>query len=179
MSRRQRRYFVNMRYQMGRALVAVAGNALVAVLMAVFFAWFYLLEWDGAMAYDHNRTIPVYVMVIVGLVIAVSALFSLRRSRAVAGMMHKLHTVLDEAGKGRFPERDLAFRKSDYFRQVATPLNACLRRGRRGQGLALALRALDERIEAQNLDRAEILRCIRELQAEYPPDRPGEPARER
>lgn len=135
MSRRfHRRLLVDPRYQFFQMAAVVLANILVTILIAGLLSWFYLVAWDGSVAVNHNQRVPVYVAVAALTVTLLTVYCSLRRSRAVAGMMHKLHAVLDNAGQGRLPESRLTFRQSDYFAQLADPLNRCLDRLRQQQG---------------------------------------------
>jgi len=125
-----RKLLVNPRYQMVQIGVVVLANSLVTLLVAGLLSWFYLLYWDGSIVVQHNARIPYYVLAAVLLVTSLTVLFSLQRSRMVAGMMKKIQMVLENAEAGRFPEQPLAFRKSDSFPQLAAPLNRCLDRMR-------------------------------------------------
>lgn len=160
----KRAYLVDGRYQLGQMAVEIASNVLVALAIAALLSWFYLLEWDGSVAYDHNRRIPVYLLAFVLITVLTASFFSLRRSRSIAGMMKKLHSVLDNAARGVFPEGELAFRKSDYYGHLAAPLNSCLRQLQQKKGTDAAqavdeLRGLAARIEKREIDEVEIVRC--------------------
>lgn len=122
----RRKYLVNGRYQLAQALVAVLANAFAVLLTGALLAWFYLVVWDGSLAVNHNRLIPLYLAGSLTVVVFSSSYFSLRSSRSVAGMMKKLQMVLEDAGRGVLPERQVRFRKSDYFQELEAPLNACL-----------------------------------------------------
>ncbi len=122
----KRRYLVDGRYQFTQLLAVVLANILVVLLVAALLSWFYLLAWDGSVAYNHNQRIPVYVVGCLLVVILASSYFSMRRSRETAGMMKKLRSVLENAGKGVFPEQPLMFRRSDHYKDMAEPLNTCL-----------------------------------------------------
>jgi len=135
-TRYKRRYFVDLGYQLPQLAVFLFSNVLVALLIAAFLSWFYLLAWDGSVAYNHNRFIPVYIVSIVVCVALAAAFFSLRRSREIAGMMKKLQLLLNEASHGRLPDGDVTFRKSDYFAPLAGPLNNCLDRLRQNGSVA-------------------------------------------
>lgn len=124
----RRKYLVDIGYQFAQAGLVIAANLLVALLMAALLSWFYLLEWDGSIAVDHNRRIPVYILTFMFVVMLGTTLLSLRRSRMIAGMFLKLNKVLSDAAEGILPEREISFRRSDYFGQLADPLNRCLRR---------------------------------------------------
>ena len=93
-----RKLWVDPRYQVVQMAAVVLANILVALLIAGLLSWFYLLVWDGSVAVNHNQRIPIYVAVAALAVTLVTVYCSLRRSRAIAGMMKKLHTVLSEAG---------------------------------------------------------------------------------
>lgn len=152
-----RKYLVDSGYQLTQAGILVVANVLVALLMAALLSWFYLLEWDGSIAYDHNRRIPIYILSLTLTVIVVATLLSLRRSRRIAGMFMKLNQLLENAAAGVLPEREVRFRRSDDFRELAGPLNRCLARLRDQQAgasrqpgnadLAEQLAALRSRLE--------------------------------
>lgn len=54
-----------------------------------------------------------------------STLWSLRRSRAIAGMMGKIFLLLTEVSRGVFSHQPLVFRQTDHFRDLTLPLNTC------------------------------------------------------
>ena len=130
----KRKYWVNTGFQLGQAAALIVAHAALAMLIFALLSWFYMIVWDGDVTVNYNREIPYYIFVLLVIVTLVSVYFSLRRSRRIAGMMKKIHTVLDNAGKGRFPDRELTFRASDYFKELAVPLNVCLEQLRQGQG---------------------------------------------
>jgi hypothetical protein len=125
-NKHKRAYFVDPGYQLPQLAVGLLVNILVVLLLTALLSWFYLLAWDGSIAYNHNRLIPVYIFTFIACVALAASFFSLRRSRELAGMMKKLHRVLDEASCGNFPEGEVVFRKSDHFSSLARPLNDCL-----------------------------------------------------
>jgi hypothetical protein len=154
-----RRLLIDPRYQFLQMAAVVVGNILVTILIAGLLSWFYLVAWDGSVAVNHNQRIPVYVAMAALMVTMLTVYCSLRRSRAVAGMMHKLHIVLDNAGEGRLPDSRLAFRKSDYFSQLADPLNRCLDRMRQQQSdpaTSVRLRDLLEEIDGGSVDLSQV-----------------------
>jgi hypothetical protein len=159
---------VDKKYQFSQAAVGIAANVLVSLLIAGLLSWFYLLEWDGSVVYDHNNRIPLYVLTFILITIFSSSFFSFRRSRIIAGMMKKLHAVLDDASQGIFPERDVVFRKNDYYRQLAIPLNGCLKR-LRAQGddpssaMIGELQRLVAAIEGDGMEAAEIACFVKEM----------------
>jgi hypothetical protein len=164
----RRKYLVDGRYQLSQAAAVILGNVIVAVLVGALLSWFYLLAWDGSVAVNHNRRIPFYITICILVVVALSSYFNLRKSRSIAGMMKKLHTVLDNAGRGEFPATKIVFRKSDYFGQLATPLNECLgqlRKSRSAGGPALieSLQDLADRIEKDKIDNAGVKRSLRKI----------------
>jgi hypothetical protein len=159
---------VDGKFQFSQAAVGIAANVLVSLLIAGLLSWFYLLEWDGAVVYDHNSRIPLYVLAFILITIFSSSFFSFRRSRIIAGMMKKLHAVLDDASRGIFPERDVVFRKNDYYRQLAIPLNACLKR-LRAQGddpspaMIGELQGLVAAIEGEGMEAPDIACFVKEM----------------
>jgi len=122
----RRKYIVDGKYQLSQVAAVVLSNSMVVALIAALLSWFYLIAWDGSVVVNYNRQIPIYLVICLVIVTLLSIYFSLHRSRSVAGMMKKLHYILENAEKGVFPEQKLVFRKSDYFRQIAVPLNQCL-----------------------------------------------------
>ena len=164
----RRKYLVDGRYQLSQAAAVIIANVMVLLLISALLSWFYLIAWDGSVAVNHNQRIPFYIMICVLIVTLFSVYFSLRRSRSVAGMMKKLHTVLENAGQGVFPEKKLVFRNSDYFRQLATPLNECLNQLQKKQGVDEAamigsLQELVDRIEQDEIDNAGVKRSLGEI----------------
>ncbi|MBM9536585.1 hypothetical protein [Desulfobulbus alkaliphilus] len=132
-TRQRRRYLVHLRYQLPQAGAALAANLLVMLFMAVLMSWLYLLFYQGNLVGSHNRLFPLYLAGAALVVMLLSTLWSLRRSRAVAGMMGKIFLLLTDASRGVFPRQPLVFRQSDHFRDLAQPLNACFVRMKRQQ----------------------------------------------
>lgn len=167
----RRKYLVDSSYQFSQAGAVIAANVLVALLMAGLLSWFYLLEWNGNLVYDHNRLIPIYILTLILIVTLGTTLLSLRRSRIIAGMIKKLHSVLSDAGQGILPERAIRFRRSDYFGQLAVPLNRCLERLRhreaREDALLTALHEIAARAERQPADNPELLRDLQAVIARF------------
>ena len=169
-----RKFLVDGTYQFTQAGAVILANVLVVVLVAALLSWYYLIAGDGSMVVNHNKQIPIYIMACILVVTLFSLIFSMVRSRATAGMMTILHKVLTEAGQGRFPEREIAFRKSDYagFRRLAPPLNACLDRMRNSKDpktLAGQVEALMAKLDETQMDgariRLELKNLIRDLEA--------------
>lgn len=160
----RRRYLVDKRYQLTQAGVAIAANILVVLLMATLMSWFYLFYLDNVVVCDHNRLFPLYLGVTMVLVVFLSTLMSLRRSRAVAGMIRKLDSVLRDAAAGKFPDSPLVFRKGDCFGWLAHPLNLCfirLKWQRNAQDRAISsLRELKDRIDSQGVNREKIVQDL-------------------
>lgn len=156
----QRRYLINTRYQVTQAGVAIAANLLVILLMAALMSWFYLLYLNQGVSANHNRLFPMYIAAAALMVIVISTFWSLRRSRRVAGMMRKLDIVLMDAANGKFPESPLIFRKGDYFRWLASPLNSCFLRMQQQQRLlestTFALETLKGKIDARQIPDEEL-----------------------
>jgi hypothetical protein len=127
MKKRVRRStWVDPKYQLAQAAVGVAGNLLVAVLMAALMSWFYLLVFRAPLGVSHNRLVPLLVAGAILFVMVASAYVSFRRSRALAGMVRKIGMVMSAAAEGRFPDRPLVFRRDDYAAGLTEPLNRCL-----------------------------------------------------
>jgi len=122
----KRKILVNSRYQLSEVWVSVLTNLTVALLMAAFLSWFYLLVWNGRIAYNHNNVMPAFILCL-GLIVSFVAIFlGLLRTRSIAGMIKKIDAVLTEASRGEYSKKTLVFRKGDYFSTIATPLNTCL-----------------------------------------------------
>jgi hypothetical protein len=158
--RYQRQYLVNKQYQLTQVGVAIAANLLVILLMAALMSWFYLLYLNQGVAANHNRLFPVYIAVAALLVVFFSTIWSLSRSRMVAGMMRKLNIVLRDAASGKLPDRPLIFRKGDSFKWLAVPLNNCFLRLQQQQSLlnstVNALEALKDKINTRQISGEEL-----------------------
>jgi hypothetical protein len=156
-ARQRRRYLVHLRYQLPQAGAALAANLLVMLFMAVLMSWLYLLFYKGNLVGSHNQIFPLYLAGAALVVMLLSTLWSLRRSRAVAGMMGKIFLVLTDASRGEFPRQPLVFRQSDHFRDLARPLNACFVRMKRLQAnqeeAMEVLEGLQEALQRDDLDR--------------------------
>lgn len=154
-SRQRRRLLINTRYQLRHMAVILSVNLLLMLLISVLISWFYLLFFKGNLTCDHNRLFPLYLAVLALAAVAFLALWSLYRSRSVAGMMRKIEQVLADAAAGRVPGQPLGFRKEDYFAPLAGPLNDCLSRMRRQDQQRIdavgALRELHKDLAEQTL----------------------------
>ncbi len=120
-------------YQIRQAVVVIISNMLIALGVAALLTWFYLMEWDGSIAYNHNHVAPVLLAGVVAFVAIAVPLFSFRRSRELAGMMKKMKWLLEDAAAGKVPEQQVRFRRSDYFGYLAEPLNKCFEQIRQRQ----------------------------------------------
>ena len=159
----KRKYLVNGKYQLSQAAVTIIANLSVAFLMAALLSWFYLLVWDGhgSVIYNHNKMIPVYLVGAAILVILLSLFWSLRRSRAIAGMIKKIDKVLIDASHGVFPERPLVFRKGDHFTSLSDSLNRCISQLKKQNinesSEVVSIQALMNRIDSGGMSNKEIL----------------------
>jgi hypothetical protein len=168
--KKRRRLLIDSRYQLGHLAVILSANVLVMLLIAVLISWFYLLFFKGNLVCDHNRLFPFYLGGIALVVMLVLSLWSLSRSRSVAGMMRKTESVLVEATEGSFPQKPLIFRKSDYFGTLAGPINTCIARmQRQDQRRAEAVRllsALQQHLaEGDGMDRETLRASIGAIRA--------------
>lgn len=123
----RRKYLVDTPYQLSQVAILLVANILTILIISALLSWFYLLVWDGSVAYNHNQRVPVYLLAAALIVIVSTVFFSLRRSRIIAGMMLKIQLLLEDAEKGIYPDRDFTFRQSDHFRELAAPLDRCLK----------------------------------------------------
>ncbi len=175
---RRRRLLINTRYQLSHLAVTLVVNLLLILLMAVLISWFYLLFFKGNIACDHNRLFPFYLVAVTLAVVAGMGLWSLRRSRAIAGMMHKVEQVLRDAAGGKFPETPLVFRKHDYFAALADPINGCLARmgkqEQRYQQTTQDLHDLREMVSEDTGEGAMVRRRIETILAELEQTEKGE-----
>nr|WP_320013194.1 hypothetical protein [uncultured Desulfobulbus sp.] len=124
----RRRLLIDTRYQLRQMLAVLSINLILILLSAVVVSWFYLMFYKGNMVCDLNRMFPWYMGGVALIAILLLSLWSLNRSRSVAGMMRKIETVLVKAAQGQLPEAPLVFRKHDYFSALATPINTCIAR---------------------------------------------------
>jgi len=157
----KRKYLVNAPFQLKQVSVLIVANLMLVLLISSLLSWFYLIAWDGNAAYNYNKIIPVYILISAILVTLTTIFLSFRRSRAIAGMMHKLQLVLEDAALGVLPERRVVFRKSDYFQQLATPLNDCFNLIRNGQNvdsyeIAKELNNIIVQLETEDADNQEL-----------------------
>lgn len=164
----KRKYLIDAPFQLKQVSVLIVANLLIVLLISALLSWFYLIAWDGNAAYNHNRLIPIYIATTALLVTLATIFLSFRRSRAIAGMMHKLQLVLEDAALGVLPERRLVFRKSDYFQQLATPLNNCFDLIRSGQNvdsyeIAKDLNNIIVKLETEDADHTELQNRLAEL----------------
>jgi hypothetical protein len=125
-AKQQRKFLVNSRYQLPHAGVVLVSQMVVAIIAVGATAAFYLLFFQGGVIMDHNRAIPWFLLMVAVVALGFTLWFSLRRSRRVAGLMLKIEALFIRAARGEYPERPLVFRKDDYFKELAGPLNACL-----------------------------------------------------
>lgn len=143
----KRKYLIDRKYQFSEAILVVIANILSVLLASTLIMWLYLIVWDGSIAVNHNQKITQYITASLLVVVILSVYFSVLRSRSVAGMMKKLRRILTDAGHGIFPAKTTVFRKSDYFKDIATPLDECL----------------DQLKKKQIVDNSETIRSLEEL----------------
>lgn len=125
-AKQQRKFLVNSRYQLPHAGVVLVSQLVVAIIAVGATAAFYLLFFQGGVIMDHNRAVPWFLLTVTVVALGLTLWFSLRRSRRVAGLMLKIEALFIRAARGEYPDRPLVFRKDDYFKELAGPLNACL-----------------------------------------------------
>ncbi len=163
----KRRLVVDTKYQFRQAALIITANVLVLLLVAALLSWFYLLVWDGRVAYHHNPRVAAYLWCCLAVVVMGTTLVSLRRSRMTAGMMRKMHGVLENAGQGDLPDREVQFRKKDYCREIALPLNDCLDQMRRYQATVKELEAgfdsLLGMLERKEIEQDEVSQCVQTM----------------
>lgn len=128
MKKHKRRFLVDRKYQFIQAGIIAIANIFTAFMVGVFFSWYYLIGMNNAFVTTrHGNVLPMVIFIILGVVFIGTLYFSFKRSRATAGMIEILHKLLDDACRGRFPEKKVMFRENDYkkFRELAGPLNKC------------------------------------------------------
>ncbi|WP_448871229.1 hypothetical protein [Desulfobulbus propionicus] len=153
--KQRRRLLINSRYQLRNLAVILTANLVLMLLIAVLISMFYLLFFRGNLACDHNRLFPLYLGGLALAVMLLLTLWSLYRSRSVAGMMRKIELVLAGTAQGHLPEEPLAFRKDDYFATMAVPINGCIARMRRQDQQRLAAVQALRRLQGNLADRPE------------------------
>lgn len=164
----KRKYLIDAPFQLKQVSVLIVANLLIVMLISALLSWFYLIAWDGNAAYNHNKMIPVYIVISALLVTLTTIFLSFRRSRNIAGMMKKLEMVLGDASRGIYPSRSLVFRKSDYFKQLADPLNDCLMQLRAGKNevkkdILIDLQLIQNQIETDTFDEENIRKQLDDL----------------
>jgi len=164
----RRRYMVHPRYQLGQAGIFLGINLLLLLLAALLLSWFYLFYFQGHVVCNHNRAFPWYLTAVGLLVLLLSSLWSLRRSRSVAGMMRKLEIVLSNAARGVFPEQPLVFRRGDSFGELARPLNDCVVQLKRQRQclteIAGAVQALEGKRQQGMVSEVELHKVVARMQ---------------
>jgi len=126
---KRRNYFINKPFQL-----AFVGNMLVITFMACAFTALYVSWMFVYVLNDHLLVAGVlngyYLLkigfMVAGLVVGV-VIWTVLRTHAIAGPIHKTRLILRDAAQGRFPQQPVAFRKGDAFRGLADDLDRCLR----------------------------------------------------
>ena len=166
----RRKYIVNKRYQFSQVAVALAANLLVALLMAMLLSWFYLFVLDGGVIVNHNQQVPVYLAGAIILILFISMFWSLRRSRAVAGMIKKLDSILTKASNGVFADSPLVFRKGDHFTSLSVPLNRCIAQLQERNNcrivVAPAVQAMVDRIDSEGMSSKDVIKGLNVILAQ-------------
>lgn len=137
----RRRYLVDGKYQWGQALAVILGHTGAVLITGSLLSWFYLIMKSGV-AVNHNRLFPFYLGGCLVAVLLLTVFFSFRRSRSMAGMIHKIHNILNDADNGVYPEEGIDFRRSDYFGSISGPLNACLNRMKENEAILRSINVL-------------------------------------
>ena len=167
----RRKYLVNHRYQLSQAGVVLLSHLLVALLMAALLSWFYLFMLDGAIACNHNRQLPWYIVGLTAVIVLSTTWWTIRRSHRVAGSIFKIDKTLRLATSGEFPSQPFSFRRKDHFPELADTINRCL------QGLQnchearnsilTVLLAVQARLENGELSSDQAAEAIRTVIAEF------------
>lgn len=122
----KRKLFINRRYQIPHAAITLCSHLLVSMVTTIMVSAFYLLFFHGGITFNHNRLLPWYLLGMGSIILSSTLVYSLRRSRRIAGLMLKIEGTLARAARGQFPDHPLIFRKDDFFKELAPTLNACL-----------------------------------------------------
>lgn len=148
---KRRNYFINKPFQL-----AFAGNMLVitfvaSVVTALFVSWMFVYVLDDRLLVGgvlNGYYLLKIGLMLAGLVVGV-AIWTILRTHAIAGPIHKTRQILRDAAEGRFPQQPVVFRKRDAFKGLADDLNRCLDSMKRDRERLEYLRAhADEGISA-------------------------------
>ncbi len=124
----RRNYFINKSFQL-----AFAGNMLLITLIAagvtaLFVSWMFVYVFEDRLLFANTMNAPYLLkigFILAGLVAGV-IIWTILRTHAIAGPIHKTRQILRDAAKGRFPKQPVAFRRGDAFKGLAEDLNHCL-----------------------------------------------------
>jgi hypothetical protein len=125
---KRRNYFINKPFQL-----AFAGNMLLitfiaSVVTALFVIWMFVYVLDDRLlvggVVNEYYLLKIGLM-LAGLVVGVG-IWTILRTHAIAGPIHKTRQILRDAAEGRFPQQPVVFRKKDAFKGLADDLNRCL-----------------------------------------------------
>jgi hypothetical protein len=125
---KRRNYFINKPFQL-----AFAGNMLVitfiaSVATALFVSWMFVYVLDDRLLVGgvlNGYYLLKIGLMLAGLVVGV-VIWTILRTHAIAGPIHKTRQILREAAEGRFPQQPVVFRQRDAFKALADDLNRCL-----------------------------------------------------
>jgi len=122
----RRRYLIDTPFQLalaGNMLLIVAVAMAAAVLMTSWVLVYVMQErLSGAIDVAYWMKLGIiFLFILAGI-----AIWTVRASHALAGPVYKTRLILQNAAKGKLPDRPVQFRRGDAFRALAADLNGCL-----------------------------------------------------
>lgn len=171
----RRRYLVSLRHQIPHAIGIAILAGVNSLLLLFVLAWVFLFRMEGRFEAPVSEGFLVDIMLVLAATAIVSAVWSLRHTRALAGLLHKVTKVLEDAQYGRIPAGEvIRFRKGDYeFCNLERELNNTVRKLRNSTpapvDILQSLEKLEDDLWNEKLspqDAATHVRAIRQRLAE-------------
>jgi hypothetical protein len=171
----RRRYLVSCRHQLPHVIGITLLAAVNSIVLVFVLAWVFMFRFDTRFAAPISEGFLGNILLALVAISIISVIWSLRHTRALAGLLHKVTKVLQDGQHGRIPAGEvIRFRKDDAeFCDLERELNATvhlLRNTTSTQGgLLAALEKLEHDLESEHLspkDATTRIRTIRQQLAQ-------------
>lgn len=124
---KRRRYLVSCRHQLPHAIGIILLAAVNGIVLVFVLAWVFLFRMDTRFAAPASDGFLENLLLALAATSIISVIWSLRHTRALAGLLHKITKVLQDGQHGRIPDGEvIRFRKatpnSATWKRSSTPL---------------------------------------------------------
>lgn len=166
-TRCKRRYLVNSRYQLPHVGGVVVLSIINGAIIAAVAAWVLLFGLDSRMSTNLSASFLYSIAGVFVITAGFSMYWSLRYTRHIAGLLHKVTVVLRDIADGKPVGEPVRFRKNDAeFKSLEREINRLFeiidRREDSHRKTAILLNELREKLNSDAFSREE---CFAELRA--------------